>query len=1066
MKKLFSKYLAILLLFALSPCACQKAPDVGPEPEPGEGVWTKVHYRATVSGSAGTKATLDAIDRHYLFERDDLMYVVDKASGGDKLYGYLYLISGADATEAVFEGDLMYFVETPSGSGKYEPERPANDLAVSATLVSQTQRDAGVYTTVTNNEGKITGPNFVGDLCAPTFKEAVQKYSTFTADATFGDPSFHLVQGTAFLIFSLAFEDSVTGELSLSVTNNSGADNLFSHSFTPNPSSHDAHFVAAFQGGTITLSNAKMTITGEGGFNKERALASTSLQENRYYNVTKTFLNLDYFTIQAREAPTTSISFPTKYQDAAYGLQYSRDGSAWTAVPSTSIDLAAGESIMLRGKGSKYQNADGSGVSLFTSSAPCYIYGDIMSLFCTVDGEVYTKKTAFGGSNSNALDGTFRGMTNLDIHPARPLLLSATTLSNNCYQRMFYGCTGLTRAPEFNNEEGAFAANIPQSACKEMFYGCTALLAAPELPANGTIAEQGYCGMFNGCTSMATPPARLAVNPTTGTKHFMQMFSGCSALLFAPELPATSVKTSGCQEMFKGCTSLMEAPELFATTVASNAYTSMFENCSALVTGPSSLSATVMNSKCYQAMFKNCVLLEAAPRIDAGTLAQDCFREMFFECHALRTAQDAFAFTGDIPQTACYRMFYNCLALNGAPEMLSVTGSIGISGCEEMYSGCVEMRTAPSRLNAVTLGDKGYRRMFYGCVRLTNESPAIAATSVGGYGCQEMFRGCTRLQNPPATMNAMTLGTGAYSQMFYGCRGLTSAPTLPATSLAASVYYQMFYGCSTLVSAPALPATNITNSAYYQMFYGCSALTSAPTLSATTLADSAYYQMFYGCSALASAPALPAMSVPTSAYQGMFYNCTSLVTPPSLPATTLATKAYQQMFFGCTKLESIPTFPAEVNWTGSERVCYQMFQNCSSLTELTQPLFGSTLTLSKGCFEDMFAHCTSLATVPAGLLPATTLAVDCYRGMFQDTALTSAPNLLAPTIVTTCYRFMFNKCKKLTMIRCHGTNPNTTDLENWLKEASSSGTLYIKSGITWPTNSDSGVKNGWTTVAE
>ena len=1014
MHKPISRYLAFLLLFTLSLHACQKAPEPGPEPEPREGAWTKVHYRAAVSGSAETKATLDAIDRHYLFERDDLLYVVDSDSepGEEKLYGFLFLISGAGATEAVFEGDLMYFVE--KGAGVYEPERPSDNLAVSATLVSQTQRDAGVYTIETNNDGKIaSGPNF-GDHYASTFKDAVRKYSTFTAEATYGDTSFSLVQGTAFLLFTLSFEDNVTATLTATVTNNDGAENLFSRSFTPNPSTHDASFVAAFPGGTITFHNARMRVTDGDSFNKEKALAAATLQGNRYYNVTKTFLNLDYFTIQAREAATT-ISFPAKYQEAAYGLQYSSNGSDWTNVSETSsFELAAGNSVMVRGKGSKYQYSVGT-APLFTSSAPCYIYGDIMSLFC--DGS-YNKKTAFDGSNNNALEGTFKNMTNLDIHPARPLLLSAQTLVQNCYLEMFAG-SSITRAPEFYNEEGAFAASVPKGACKQMFQGCTSLAAAPELPAT-TMGQDAYYGMFSGCTAMLTPPSRLA-GTMSGSSACRQMFLGCSSLQYAPELPAMDIKANGYQEMFTGCTSLSEAPDLPATTINGSSYRSMFgaakvnnvdySGCTSMETGPLSLPATTMSNNCYQGMFKGCTSLDAAPQIDATTLANNCFQEMFSGCSKLRTAQDAFAFSGGVPEYACYQMFLKCIVLTGAPDMPSVGGTIENYGCKEMYSGCSELRTAPS-LTATTVKTDGYRSMFYNCDRLV-DSPAIAATNVGTSGCQEMFRDCSRLQNPPAT----------------------------------------------------LPATTLGNSAYYQMFHSCSALKSAPTLPATTLATSVYYQMFYNCRALTSAPALPATSIPTSAYQGMFYNCTSLVTPPSLPATTLATNAYQQMFFGCSKLESIPTFPAEVNWTGSERVCYQMFQSCTSLTELTQPLFGSTLTLSKGCFEDMFAHCTSLATVPAGLLPATTLAVDCYRGMFQDTALTSAPDLLAPTIVTTCYRFMFNKCKSLTTIRCHGTNPNTTDLANWLKDASSSGTLYIKSGISWPTG-DSGVKSGWTTVAE
>ena len=411
MHKPISKYLAFLILTVLSLSACLKLPEQEKEPDDSrDGVWTKVHYRAAVSGSASTKATLDDIDRHYLFERDDLLYVVDKSTGGDDLYGYLYLTSGAGETKAMFEGDLMYFVETAPSSGVFEPERPSDNLAVTATLVSKAQRDAGVYTTVANNEGKLaSGPNF-GDGYATTFKEAVRKYSTFTADATYGNPSFSLIQGTAFLLFSLSFDDTVPASLTVSVTNNNGADNLFSRGSISPDAYHEVSFVAALPGGTITLTNAKLTITDGGSFNKEKALAAASLQGNRYYNVTKTFLNLDYFTIQAREAATT-ISFPAKYQDfSTYGLQYSSDGVSWvdiTSSGSTSFTLAAGESKMLRGKANKYQNSDGT-APLFTSSAPCYIYGDIMSLFCTVSGAVYTKKTAFSGSNNNALQGLSR----------------------------------------------------------------------------------------------------------------------------------------------------------------------------------------------------------------------------------------------------------------------------------------------------------------------------------------------------------------------------------------------------------------------------------------------------------------------------------------------------------------------------------------------------------------------------------------------------------------------------------------------------------------------------------
>lgn len=904
MHRLISKYLAFLLLISLFLPACQREREGAQETVvPMEGEWKAIPYRATVSSSAKTKATLDAIDVHYIFERDDLLYVVDKTTEGNVLYGYLYLTSGAGSRTAVFEGDLMFFVKKSTDPDVYEPERPANSLVVTATLVSKTQRDNGVYTFVTNNEGKIdTGPNF-GDKYASTFKEAVQKYSTFTADATYGNPSFSLVQGTTFLLFSLSFDDTVAGPLTISVTNNNGADNLFSHSVTPD-GNHEASFVAAFPGGTITLNNAKLNVTGF----PAKSLASFSLQGNHYYNVVKTFLDLSFFTIQAREAATT-ISFPTKYQDAAYALQYSSDGEVWTSVSVTpSFELTAGSSVKVRGKGSIYQYSDGT-TPLFTSSAPCYIYGDIMSLFC--DGS-YNKKNAF--SNNNALNGTFKNMTNLDIHPARPLLLSAQTLRQECYLEMFAG-SSITRAPEFNNEGGLYAASVPTRACKWMFKDCVGLTAAPELPAT-SMGQESYYGMFSGCTAMETPPSRLA-GTMSGSSACRQMFLGCSSLLYAPELPATDIKANGYREMFAGCTSLTEAPELPATTVNDNSYQSMFgavtidavaySGCTSMVTGPSSLPATNTNkSSCYRGMFTGCSSLETAPAIAAtGTLGSNCFQDMFSGCSMLRNAQDSFSFT-TIGNYSCKMMFYNCLVLTAAPDMSSVTGTIGTEGCREMYSGCEALSTGPDELNATNVGVRGY--------------------------------------------------------------------------------YGMFYNCKKLQTAPA-----------------------------------------------------------------------------SLPATTLGNQCYYQMFQNCKKLTSAPSFPGEKGTLTGTQQCYQMFNECTSLTTASGKLFTSDTELVQECFHGMFRHCTALNTVPEDFLPSLNMATQCYRGMFEGAAFTTAPTLPAPKLVSECYRYMFYNCSNLNEIKCLARYSISGNTPNFTTNVAASGTFTKYKDVSWPSG-NAGIPFGWTVV--
>ena len=159
------------------------------------------------------------------------------------------------------------------------------------------------------------------------------------------------------------------------------------------------------------------------------------------------------------------------------------------------------------------------------------------------------------------------------------------------------------------------------------------------------------------------------------------------------------------------------------------------------------------------------------------------------------------------------------------------------------------------------------------------------------------------------------------------------------------------------------------------------------------------------------------------ACDGMFQNCTSLTSVSndfSLPATSLAPYCYQYMFNGCTSLTSIPTnlLPAtNLNATRDARYCYYyMFKGCTSLTNV--PNLPAT-ELAQFCYAAMFRDCTSLTSIPTNLLPATTLlsCQYCYQSMFYGcTSLTNVPNLPATTLANYCYYTMFYGCASLTSI--------------------------------------------------
>ena len=142
-----------------------------------------------------------------------------------------------------------------------------------------------------------------------------------------------------------------------------------------------------------------------------------------------------------------------------------------------------------------------------------------------------------------------------------------------------------------------------------------------------------------------------------------------------------------------------------------------------------------------------------------------------------------------------------------------------------------------------------------------------------------------------------------YYYMFSSCTSLTTAPTLPATTLADYCYSYMFSRCTSLTTAPALPATTLAKYCYQSMFYNCSSLTTVSVLPATTLAAYCCQHMFHGCTSLTTAPALPATTLAACCYQAMFRDCKSLTTAPTLPATTLMIRCYEYMFNNCISLQ-------------------------------------------------------------------------------------------------------------------------------------------------------------------
>ena len=226
-------------------------------------------------------------------------------------------------------------------------------------------------------------------------------------------------------------------------------------------------------------------------------------------------------------------------------IEYSINGGEWESITANTtggaqIAVVSGDTVQFRGDNQRYATDNYYHNTFNRSTAQFNVKGNIMSLVNSTD---------------------FNNLTTLQ---------SAYTF---CY--LFANCTGLTDASKLLLP----ATTLAQNCYYAMFYGCTSLIKAPELPAT-TLADNCYAYMFQNCRSLTTVPELPATTLTDCC--YEAMFSYCTSLTAAPELPATTLANYCYNEMFIGCSGLTTAPELPATTLAYGCYSFMFGECSSL----------------------------------------------------------------------------------------------------------------------------------------------------------------------------------------------------------------------------------------------------------------------------------------------------------------------------------------------------------------------------------------------------------------------------------------------------------------------------------------------------
>ena len=149
--------------------------------------------------------------------------------------------------------------------------------------------------------------------------------------------------------------------------------------------------------------------------------------------------------------------------------------------------------------------------------------------------------------------------------------------------------------------------------------------------------------------------------------------------------------------------------------------------------------------------------------------------------------------------------------------------------------------------------------------------------------------------------------------------------------------------------------------------------------------------------------------------------------------------------------------------------CY-IYGNVMSL--ISKESFSTTTSFTaEKTFLRMFEDQTNLRSHPYKdlVLPATTLAEQCYQDMFSGcTGLTRSAILADATGAANAYQRMYNGCSNLSEVTCYAEYVTTnTPFANWLTGVASSGTFYTTTEhkTDWDEFRSANI-SGWTVVGK
>ena len=199
-------------------------------------------------------------------------------------------------------------------------------------------------------------------------------------------------------------------------------------------------------------------------------------------------------TLEAIEAGTITVNNPEKLT-----IIYVKNGKTKTTSSSSMIfiPVANGDTVSFYGDNAIYGTHNLEYSTHIACDGDCYLYGNIMSLINSTEAVTeFPPDTDYSWNYYGyTFSNLFKFNSRIKNHSLKTIELPAMTLKDNCYNSMFYECTGLTVAPELSS------TTLTRGCYEKMFYGCTGLTKAPELLAE-QLTSNCYSEMFYGCTNL------------------------------------------------------------------------------------------------------------------------------------------------------------------------------------------------------------------------------------------------------------------------------------------------------------------------------------------------------------------------------------------------------------------------------------------------------------------------------------------------------------------------------------------------------------------------------------